>query len=81
MFSSLRFAPMELPGVVYMRISGALEGVKGKVFKMILLPVRKISQKHCMTLAVAPGCRTSRHKPRGLLPGRNADLIYKRQPT
>lgn len=37
----------------------------------------KISPKHCMTLAVAPGCRTSRHKPHRLLPGRNAALTYK----
>lgn len=43
---------------------------KDKIFKMIFQATAKISRKHCMTLAVAPRCRTSRHKPRRLLHGR-----------
>jgi len=45
-------------------LQGHRQGTKGKVFKMIFRPCRKISPKQRMTFPVAPGCRTSRRKPR-----------------
>ena len=52
--------------VVICATQGHLRGFRDKVFKMILPPVRKISQKLRTTLAYKPGCRTSRRKPRSV---------------
>jgi len=52
------------PQEVYCALQGHRQGAKGKVFKMIFRPCHKISQKQRMTFLVAPGCRTSRRKPR-----------------
>lgn len=59
------------PQEVYLRITGHRQGAKGKVFKMIFRPCRKISPKQRMTFPVAPGCRTSRRKPRPVVLRKN----------